>query len=77
MAAVHVARQVAEGGAVDVDGAPALLEPCLEAIAAGDGRELWNFEAAGAIQSAVASGHVRTSVALSRRRCGYTAGALP
>ena len=53
---------------MDVDGAAALLEPCLEAIAAGDGRELWNFEAAGAIQSAVASGHVRTSVALSRRR---------
>ena len=35
MAAVHAARQVAESGAVDVDGAPALLEPCLEAIAAG------------------------------------------
>lgn len=44
---------VAEGGAVDVDGASALLEPCLEAVAAGDGRELWQFEAAGAIQSAV------------------------
>ena len=43
---------VAEGGAVDVDGAAALLEPCLEAIAAGDGRELWQFESAGAIMSA-------------------------
>jgi hypothetical protein len=43
----------AEGGAVDVDGTAALLEPCLEAIAAGDGRELWQFEAAGTIQSAV------------------------
>ena len=37
----------------EVDGASALLEPCLEAVAAGDGRELWQFEAAGAIQSAV------------------------
>ena len=64
---------VAEGGAVDVDGASALLEPCLEAVAAGDGRELWQFEGAGAIQSAVGKTclQVRSACAVS----GCTAAA--
>ena len=51
-----LAERVASRGTIapgEVDGASALLEPCLEAVAAGDGRELWQFEAAGAIQSAV------------------------
>ena len=42
---------VAEGGATGVDGASVMLEPCLESLAAGDGRELWKFSSGGAIQS--------------------------
>jgi len=42
---------VAEGGATGVDGTSVMLEPCLESIAAGDGRELWKFSSGAAIQS--------------------------
>jgi hypothetical protein len=36
-----------DNGFVDVDGAEIGLEPCVAAIAAGDGRELWSFQPNG------------------------------
>ena len=33
----------------------AMLEPCTEAIAAGDGREVWSFEGGGKIRNVVSN----------------------
>lgn len=38
-------------GHVDVDGAEVVVEPCTKAIAAGDGRELWQYLSNGQITS--------------------------
>jgi len=40
-----------EGGAASTDGAGISLTPCLDAIAAGDGRELWTFQDDGRLES--------------------------
>ena len=38
-------------GHIDVDGASVVMEPCAESIAAGDGRELWQYLSSGQIAS--------------------------
>ena len=40
-------------GHVDVDGASIVMEPCAESIAAGDGRELWQYLSSGQIASVI------------------------
>ena len=40
-------------GHTDVDGASVVMEPCAEAVAAGDGRELWQYLSGGQIASVV------------------------
>lgn len=54
-------------GHTDVDGAAVVVEPCAESIAAGDGRELWQYLPSGQIASvtgkkciAVGTGNVVT-----------------
>lgn len=56
-----------ENGHTDVDGAALVVEPCAESIAAGDGRELWQYLPSGQIASvtgkkciAVGSGNLVT-----------------
>jgi len=63
---------VAEGGATGVDGASVMLEPCLESLAAGDGRELWKFSSGGAIQSSEGNKCLKVSQdAVSLESCSH------
>ena len=58
-------------GHVDVDGASIVMEPCAESIAAGDGRELWQYLPSGQIASVIGKKcmSVGTGSAITLKSC--------